>query len=91
MIFDKLKPIWQTEPSMELTKLARVSAPTLVLIADEDVVTIEHAAAMQRALPDAQLAVVPGTSHALPMEKPEVVNRLILDFLAPEQVPKMLG
>jgi pimeloyl-ACP methyl ester carboxylesterase len=91
VIFDKLKPIWQTEPSMELTKLARVSAPTLVLIADEDVVTIEHAAAMQRALPDAQLAVVPGTSHALPMEKPEVVNRLILDFLAPEQVPKMLG
>jgi pimeloyl-ACP methyl ester carboxylesterase len=91
VIFDKLKPIWQTEPSMELTKLARVSAPTLVLIADEDVVTIEHAAAMQRALPDAQLAVVPGTSHALPMEKPEVVNRLILDFLAPEQVTKMLG
>jgi hypothetical protein len=25
------------------------------------------------------------------MEKPEIVNRLILDFLAPEQVTKMLG
>jgi hypothetical protein len=53
-------------------------------------VPIEHAVAMQRALPDSQLAVVPGTSHALPMEKPDLANRLLLDFLATEQVPKML-
>jgi hypothetical protein len=46
---------------------------------------------MWRALPDAQLAVVPGTTHALPMEKPELTNRLILDFLATEQVPKMMA
>jgi len=91
VIFDKLKSTWQAEPSMQLDELSRVAAPTLVLAADDDVVTIEHAAAMQRALPDAQLAVVPGTSHALPMEKPEIVNRLIVDFLAPEQAAKMLG
>jgi pimeloyl-ACP methyl ester carboxylesterase len=40
-------------------------------------------------LADAQLAIVPGTSHSLPMEKPDVVNRLILDFLADSQTPKM--
>ena len=34
---------------------------------------------------------MPGTSHALPMEKPELTNRLILEFLAAEQAPKMLG
>ena len=56
---------------------------------DSDVfLSIEHAAAMQRALRRSQLAVVPGTSHAVPMEKPELVNRLILDFLAEEQVEK---
>ena len=60
-----------------------------MLAADDDfTLSIEHAAAMQRALPDAQLAVVPGTSHAVPMEKPELVNRLILDFLAGDQVEK---
>jgi pimeloyl-ACP methyl ester carboxylesterase len=91
VIFDKLKSTWQAEPSMQLDELSRVAAPTLVLAADDDVVTIEHAAAMQRALPDAQLAVVPGTSHTLPMEKPELVNRLIVDFLASEQAAKMLG
>jgi hypothetical protein len=29
-------------------------------------------------------------SHALPWEKPELTNRLVLDFLADEHVPKML-
>jgi pimeloyl-ACP methyl ester carboxylesterase len=91
VVFDKMHQLLRTEPTIELAELEGVAAPTLILIADDDMVTIEHAAAMQRALPDAQLAVVPGTSHALPMEKPEIVNSLILDFLAPEQVTKMLG
>jgi pimeloyl-ACP methyl ester carboxylesterase len=61
-------------------------------VADDDIgSTVEYAAAMCYALPDSQLAVVPGTSHAALMEKPEIVNRLILGFLAPEQVTKMFG
>jgi pimeloyl-ACP methyl ester carboxylesterase len=59
--------------------------------ADPGLSFAEHAAAMRRALPDAQLAVVPGTSHALPFEKPALVNRLVLDFLATDQVTKLLS
>jgi pimeloyl-ACP methyl ester carboxylesterase len=91
VVFDKLKPLWHSDPGIALGELARVTAPTLVLLGDDDLPSIEHAAAMQRALPSSQLGVVPGTSHALPMEKPEVVNRLILDFLAPDQVTKIFG
>jgi len=29
-----------------------------------------------------QLAVVPGASHLVPMERPDVFNRLVLDFTA---------
>jgi len=36
---------------------------------------------MQRTLPNGRLEVVPDASHGLPMEKPEVVSRLVLDFL----------
>ena len=46
---------------------------------------------MVRAIPNAQLGVVPGTSHALPFEKPDLVNRLVLEFLATEQVPRMMS
>lgn len=81
VVFDKLKPQWATEPNIGPAELGRVPAETLILIGDHDIVTVEHAAAMQRAMPDAELAVVPGASHMAPMEKPAIVNGLILDFL----------
>ncbi|HEY4990614.1 MAG TPA: alpha/beta hydrolase [Nakamurella sp.] len=47
---------------------------------------------MVRALPaGSQLGVVPGTSHGLPFEKPDLVYRLILDFLDAEQVATRIG
>jgi pimeloyl-ACP methyl ester carboxylesterase len=57
-----------------------VTAPTLVLQGDRDAVTVEHSAAVAAALPDARLAVLPGT-HALPLELPGVVNALLIEFL----------
>ena len=51
MVFDKLHQLWKTEPMIELTELERVAAPTLILVADDDMgSTVEYAAAMQRAL-----------------------------------------
>ncbi len=44
--------------------------------------------ALYEALPLGQLAVIPGTSHAVFMEKPELVNRLILDFLGEDGPPQ---
>jgi hypothetical protein len=41
---------------------------------------------MYAALPDAELAIVPGTSHFLTQEKPELVNKLVVDFLTKEPV-----
>lgn len=82
VVFDKLSTSWRTEPSFELSDLERLAMPTLVMLGDRDVVTVEHAAAVQRAIPDAQLAVVPGADHGLPMATPELVVRPVLDFLA---------
>ena len=57
---------------------------------DDDGVRIEHSVAVAKAIPDAQRAVVPGTSHALPIEKPGLVNQLLVDFLSDRQTPKYL-
>ena len=38
-------------------------------------------------LPDAELAVVPGTSHGLLVEKPGLCNLMITEFLTKEPVP----
>jgi pimeloyl-ACP methyl ester carboxylesterase len=63
-----------------LAELAKIGAPTLVLQGDRDEVRLEHSAAVVTAIPDARLAVLPGT-HALPLESPHVVNPLLIDFL----------
>jgi pimeloyl-ACP methyl ester carboxylesterase len=62
--------------------VATVAVPTLVLAGDDEAVKLEHTVAMYEALQNAELGIVPGTSHVLTLEKPEIVNRLILDFLA---------
>jgi pimeloyl-ACP methyl ester carboxylesterase len=45
---------------------------------------------MYEALPSGQLAIVPGTSHVLPLERPDEVSRLILAFLAADASPQTL-
>ena len=58
-----------------------MTVPTLVMVGDDDILTLAHVGALQDGLPNAQVAVLPGTSHAAPLERPDLVNHLILDFL----------
>jgi pimeloyl-ACP methyl ester carboxylesterase len=90
VVFDKFVERMATQPHIPVKDLTRVNAPTLVLVGDDDIVSLEHTATLFRALPNSELAVVPGASHAAAMEKPELVNRLILDFLEKEPVPTLL-
>lgn len=82
IVFEKLAAVWRTEPDHALADLSALTMPTLLLLGDHDDLTVEHAAAMLRAIPHAELAVVPGASHFLLFEKTDLANRLILDFLA---------
>jgi pimeloyl-ACP methyl ester carboxylesterase len=77
------------EPTLSTGELGSVSTRTLVMVGDDDEVTLEHAVAMYRAIPDAELAVVPGTSHGLLVEKPELCNGLIVEFLKYDPVPTL--
>lgn len=74
------------EPRLDVTELGKVQARTLVVSADDDVVALEHTLELYRGMPDSELAVVPGTSHILILEKPELVARLVLDFLTTDPV-----
>jgi pimeloyl-ACP methyl ester carboxylesterase len=85
----KLARMHTEEPTLSAADLGRVTSRTLVMVGDDDEVFLEHAAATYRGIPDAELAIVPGTSHGLLVEKPELCNAMILDFLATEPVPTM--
>ena len=81
-ILAKTMTMFATEPTMSVDDLTTITAPSLVLVGDDDLVTLRHTCALYEALPNGQLAVVPGASHAVPIEKPVEVAALILDFLA---------
>jgi pimeloyl-ACP methyl ester carboxylesterase len=77
----KLLHMWRTGPTLTVDDLAGIEAPVLVMVGDDDAVHLSHTVALYEALPAGQLAIVPGTSHLVPIEKPALVNQLIVDFL----------
>jgi pimeloyl-ACP methyl ester carboxylesterase len=85
----KLAKMHTEEPTLTAADLSRVRNRTLVMVGDDDEVTLEHAIALYRGIPDAELAVVPGTSHGLLVEKPALCNTLIVDFLTADPVATM--
>jgi pimeloyl-ACP methyl ester carboxylesterase len=81
IVLAKLERMWAEEPTLTTTELASIRAPTLVVVGDGDVIRPEHTLELFRAVPAAQLCVVPDSSHFVMNEKPKFVNRAILDFL----------
>jgi pimeloyl-ACP methyl ester carboxylesterase len=78
------------EPGLTPADLAKVACPTLVVAGDDDNVTLEHTVALYRGLQSAQLAIVPGASHLLLHEEPELCTRSVGDFLTRDPVPTLM-
>ena len=81
-----------------------ITAPTLLIIGDSDLVRPEHAVEMFRllgggvfgdtpaGLPDSQLAILPGTSHVSLVNRSELLLPMITSFLdAPMPTPQPSG
>ncbi len=70
-------------PALTTDDLAQIATPALLMFADGgSEVRLEHLHDMHQAMPNAQLAIVPGTGHGLPADKPDLFNRMAIDFLA---------
>jgi pimeloyl-ACP methyl ester carboxylesterase len=89
-VFEKFTAMVTTEPTLTTDDLGRITAPTLVMAGDDDAVLLSHTCEMYEALPDGQLSIVPGTSHMLPIERPDVTARTVLDFLGADVPPTTL-
>ena len=78
----KLHRMQLQEPTLTVADLAGYPGPALVMVGDDDdEIPIQHTVALRQGLPRSQLAVVPGAGHGLPADKPELFNRLVVDFL----------
>jgi pimeloyl-ACP methyl ester carboxylesterase len=62
--------------------LPAISVPTLVLVGDSDPLTPpDRSEEMAAAIPGAQLVVVPECGHGSTHEKPEAVNRALIEWI----------
>jgi pimeloyl-ACP methyl ester carboxylesterase len=81
---EKLARLWSTSPTdaeLNPTLLAEIAHPTLVVCGDRDVITLEHTLEIYRALPNAELCILPGTGHSTFSDRPDWLNPIIERFI----------
>ncbi len=84
------------EPNIPPAMLAMVTAPTLVLATDNDLVRIEHIVTIYKSLPNAQLAIFPNRTHLIPYDDSEQFNGTVDRFLSTpfkkiDLIPETMG
>ena len=88
VVLEKTKRLWLNEPNITTKDLARISASTMVMAGERDSIPIEHTLELFRSIKGAQLCIIPCTTHFLISQKPDMVNKAILDFLIAKEKPK---
>jgi pimeloyl-ACP methyl ester carboxylesterase len=80
-VVEKSLNLVKTQPTLTSDDLHAISVPVLVMAGDDDVARLDHTVSMYEAIPGAQLAILPGTSHAILKESTKESARLINEFL----------
>lgn len=77
---DDVEEIDLDPPAIE--RLGEIKIPVQVMVGDFDLEEkVELADRLAREFPNCKKVVIPGVAHMLNMEKPEIFNRSVLDFL----------
>lgn len=63
-------------------RIGAITAPTLIVSADDDYIPVTAKEAYAAQMPDARVVVIPDSRHGLPVEKPDEFNQAALAFLA---------
>ncbi len=69
------------EPNIDVKALEAITAPTLVLAGDHDLIRDEHTVEIYRHIPNSQLAIFPNATHMIPFDDPASFNATIERFL----------
>ena len=76
----EVRAVWP-EPSAE-TRLAELDMPTLLVVGDADLPELRSLSErLVRELPHARLETIVGAGHVPSLERPDELDRLLLDFL----------
>jgi len=68
-------------PNLNFTDLNVIKSKTLIMAGDHDEIKLEHTIKIYESIPDAQLAILPNSTHFLPENSTKLFNEIVLDFL----------
>ncbi len=81
VVLGKLMTLWRADPGISPGQLAALTVPTLVMAGEHDTVARDHTESIADAVPGAGLMIVPGTTHMLVRERPDLVAGAVLAHL----------
>jgi pimeloyl-ACP methyl ester carboxylesterase len=67
-------------------RIGQIRCPVLIVGSDQDYTPIEWKRAYAAQIPNARVAVLEDSRHAAPLDQPERLNRLVLDFLGSQEL-----
>jgi pimeloyl-ACP methyl ester carboxylesterase len=82
VVIDRIRALWLRFTPWPRADLAKIKAPTMIVVGDGDAVRIEHAVDMFRAIPGARLYVLPGTGHSTFNQRTDWIAPVVEGFFA---------
>lgn len=86
---EQLNAMWVENPDFTAEDMAKITAPTMVMSGQYDPYGhLEQTLDIYRAIKGCELCIIPGASHPVMLQRPEIVTLIILDFLKRQQIKK---
>jgi pimeloyl-ACP methyl ester carboxylesterase len=76
------------EPNIELKALEGITAPTLVMASDHDLIRDQHTVDIYHHIPNSQLCIFPNATHMVPFDDPALFNATVERFFRTPFVKK---
>jgi pimeloyl-ACP methyl ester carboxylesterase len=76
------------EPHIDVKALEAITAPTLVLASDHDIIRDEHTIEIYHHIPNNRLAIFPNATHMIPFDDPATFNATVERFFRTPFVKK---
>ncbi|WP_243692536.1 alpha/beta fold hydrolase [Methylomonas methanica] len=77
----EIKALWRVAPQLKHADLRAITAPTLVIAGENDIIDLPHSGELAQMLASAKIEIVLGAGHAAPVTHPRQINQLIASFL----------
>jgi pimeloyl-ACP methyl ester carboxylesterase len=84
----KVTQLMLDEPHIQPQALEAITAPTLVLASDHDLIRDEHTLEIYHHIPDNQLCIFPNATHLVLYDDPDLFNRTVERFFRTPFVKK---